>query len=417
MWKVSTTTTLLLWEKKAGSESMLLKVIKEMLADAMENIGAHQASLPIFANKNQILPFKLLEVRTPAANIIKQEMLAAGGDAVVPTGCVLNKDKYSDVLLLGTRKHYNILLKKLELMPYFGMDKVKEELEAVLSESKLQTTLADGRVLNYDKVLVMGILNITPDSFYADSRTAIEEVVAKAGQMLADGADILDIGGESTRPGSEAVEAEEEQARVVPVIEALRKAYPNAVISIDTYRASTARAAIKAGADIINDISAMEADVEMLDVVCETNVPIVLMHMRGTPKNMQTQCEYKNVVEEVAVYLAERANLLRERGVGADKIILDPGIGFAKNAEQNLKLMRDLNALTSFGNPVLLAASRKGTIGKVLGELPAEERLEGTIATSCQAVYAGANMVRVHDVKENLRAIRMLEAILCPQHM
>ena len=396
---------------------MLLKVNKEMLADAMKSIGAHQASLPIFANKNQILPFKLLQVRTPAANIIKQEMLAAGGDAVVPTGCVLNKDKYSDVLLLGTRKHYNLLLKKFELMPYFGMDKVKAELEAVLAENKLQTTLADGRVLNYDKMLIMGIINITPDSFYADSRTAIEEVVTKAGKMLADGADILDIGGESTRPGSEAVEAAEEQARVVPVIEALRKAYPEAVLSIDTYRASTARAAIKAGADIINDISAMEADAEMLDVVCETNVPIILMHMRGTPKNMQTQCEYKNVVEEVAVYLAERANLLRERGVGADKIILDPGIGFAKNAEQNLKLMRDLNALTSFGNPVLLAASRKGTIGKVLGELPAEERLEGTIATSCQAVYAGANMVRVHDVKENLRAIRMLEAILCPQHI
>ena len=396
---------------------MLLKVNKEMLADAMKSIGAHQASLPIFANKNQILPFKLLQVRTPAANIIKQEMLAAGGDAVVPTGCVLNKDKYSDVLLLGTRKHYNLLLKKLELMPYFGMDKVREELEAVLSESKLQTTLADGRVLTYDKMLIMGIINITPDSFYADSRTAIEEVVAKAGQMLAEGADILDVGGESTRPGSEAVEAEEEQARVVPVIKALRAAYPQAVISIDTYRASTARAAIQAGADIINDISAMEADAEMIDVVCETNVPIVLMHMRGTPKDMQTQCEYKNVVEEVAVHLAERANLLRERGVGADKIILDPGIGFAKNAEQNLKLMRDLNVLTSFGYPVLLAASRKGTIGKVLGELPAEERLEGTIATSCQAVYAGANMVRVHDVKENLRAVRMLEAILCPKHM
>ena len=396
---------------------MLLKVNKEMLADAMESIGVHKASLPIFANKNQILPLKLLQVRTPAANIIKQEMLAAGGDAAVPTGCVLNKDKYSDVLLLGTRKHYNLLLKKLELMPYFGMDKVKAELEAVLNEEKLQTVLANGRVLNYDKVLIMGILNITPDSFYENSRTAIEEVVAKAGQMLADGADILDIGGESTRPGSEAVAAEEEQARVLPVIEALRKAYPEAVLSIDTYRASTARLAIEAGADIINDISAMEADAEMIDVVCETKAPIILMHMRGTPQNMQTQCEYKNVVEEVAVYLAERANLLRERGVGVDKIILDPGIGFAKNAEQNLKLMRDLHALTSFGYPVLLAASRKGTIGKVLGDLPAEERLEGTIATSCQAVYAGANMVRVHDVKENLRAVRMLEAILCPERM
>ena len=396
---------------------MLLKVNKEMLADAMESIGVHRASLPIFANKNQILPLKLLQVRTPAANIIKQEMLAAGGDAAVPTGCVLNKDKYSDVLLLGTRKHYNLLLKKLELMPYFGMDKVKAELEAVLNEEKLQTVLADGRVLNYDKVLIMGILNITPDSFYENSRTAIEEVVAKAGQMLADGADILDIGGESTRPGSEAVAVEEEQERVLPVIEALRKAYPEAVLSIDTYRASTARLAIEAGADIINDISAMEADAEMIDVVFETKAPIILMHMRGTPKDMQTQCEYKNVVEEVAVYLAERAKLLRERGVGVDKIILDPGIGFAKNAEQNLKLMRDLHALTSFGYPVLLATSRKGTIGKVLGDLPAEERLEGTIATSCQAVYAGANMVRVHDVKENLRAVRMLEAILCPERM
>ena len=396
---------------------MLLKVNKEMFADAMESIGVHRASLPIFANKNQILPLKLLQVRTPAANIIKQEMLAAGGDAAVPTGCVLNKDKYSDVLLLGTRKHYNLLLKKLELMPYFGMDKVKAELEAVLNEEKLQTVLADGRVLNYDKVLIMGILNITPDSFYENSRTAIEEVVSKAGQMLADGADILDIGGESTRPGSEAVAAEEEQARVLPVIEALRKAYPEAVLSIDTYRASTARLAIEAGADIINDISAMEADAEMIDVVCETKAPIILMHMRGTPQNMQTQCEYKNVVEEVAVYLAERAELLRERSVGVDKIILDPGIGFAKNAEQNLKLMRDLHALTSFGYPVLLAASRKGTIGKVLGDMPAEERLEGTIATSCQAVYTGANMVRVHDVKENLRAVRMLEAILCPEHM
>lgn len=396
---------------------MLLKINKEMLADALASIGVHQASLPIFANKNQILPLKLLQVRTPAANIIKQEMLAAGGDAAVPTGCVLNKDKYSDVLLLGTRKHYNLLLKKLELMPYFGMDKIRAELEAVLNEGKLQTVLADGRVLSYDKVLIMGILNITPDSFYANSRTAVEEVVERAGRMLEDGADILDIGGESTRPGSESVSAQEEQERVLPVIAALRKAYPKAVLSIDTYRASTARLAIEAGADIINDISAMEADAEMLNVVCETKAPIILMHMRGTPKDMQSQCEYKNVVEEVAVYLAERANLLRERGVGTDKIILDPGIGFAKNVEQNLLLMRDLHALTSFGYPVLLATSRKGTIGRVLGDLPAEERLEGTLAASCQAVYSGANMVRVHDVKENWRAVRMLEAILCPQHM
>lgn len=397
---------------------MLLKVNKEMLADALGSIGVHPASLGVFANKSEIIPFKLLGVRTPAANIIKQEMLACGGDAAIPASCIVNGEKYVDALLLGTRKQYKILLQKMEQMPWFGMEKIKADLEAALGDAKLKTTLADGRVLTYEKMQVMGILNITPDSFYAGSRVPhMADVLKRAGQMLADGAGVLDIGGESTRPGSDSVDAAEEQRRVLPVIEAVRCEYPQAVISVDTYRAATAQAALNAGADIINDISAMEADSGMADVVVASKAPIILMHMRGTPKNMQQNCEYKNVVEEVAVYLAERAQLLRDRGVGADKIILDPGIGFAKNVQQNLLLMRDLAALTSFGYPVLLAASRKSTIGAVLGNVPAEERLEGTIATSCQAVYAGAQMVRVHDVRENLRAVRMLEAVLCPQHM
>lgn len=392
---------------------MLLKINQELLPEAIAGIGAHPASLPIFANKSQILPYKLLKVRTPAANILKQEMLAAGGDAVVPTGCIVNDDKYVEVLLLGTRKQYNLLLQKLALMPYFGLKQLAADLQVALAPEPVKTTLADGRILSYDKMRVMGILNITPDSFYAGSRVPqMEQVLERAGQMLEQGADILDIGGESTRPGSDSVDGEEERSRVLPVIEALRKNYPDAIISVDTYRAATAEAALQVGADIINDISAMEADAAMLDVVKRTNAPIILMHMRGTSKNMQQNCQYQNVVQEVAVYLAERAQLLREQGVGADKIILDPGIGFAKNVEQNLLLMRDLQTLTGFGYPVLLAASRKSTIGAVLGGIPAEERLEGTIATSLQAVYAGVQMVRVHDVKENVRAIRMLEAIL-----
>ena len=392
---------------------MLIKINREMLDDAFAAMGAHKDSLPIFARKAQIIPLKLLEVRTPAANIIKQEMLAAGGDAVTPAGTVTCASKYVDVLLLGTPKAYGALLAKLELMPWFGMPQVAEDIKAALAPVELKTTLADGRVLTYEKLCVMGILNITPDSFYAGSRVPqLQAVVERAGKMLAAGAGILDIGGESTRPGSDSVDGEEERRRVLPVIEALRKEYPEAVLSVDTYRADTAEAALAAGADIINDISAMEADVRMADVVGKSHAPIILMHMRGTPKNMQQNCEYKNVVEEVAVYLAQRAQLLRDCGVGADKIILDPGIGFAKNVQQNLLLMRDLHTLTSFGYPVLLAASRKSTIGAVLGGVPAEERLEGTIATSLQAVYAGAQMVRVHDVPENVRAVRMLEAIL-----
>lgn len=396
---------------------MLLRINRELLGEAMASIGAHPASLPIFAHKSEIVPYKLLGVRTPAANILKQEMLAAGGDAVVPTGCIVNADKYVDVLLLGTLKQYKLVLKKLELMQYFGLKQVAAELQeavaAALEPAALRTTLADGRVLTYDKMCVMGILNITPDSFYEGSRvSALADVVARAGQMLEQGAQVLDIGGESTRPGSDSVDGDEERRRVLPVIEALRREYPEAVLSVDTYRADTAEAALAVGADIINDISAMEADARMADVVVRSKAPIILMHMRGTPKNMQQNCQYQDVVQEVAVYLAQRAQLLREQGVGADKIILDPGIGFAKDVEQNLRLMRDLHVLTSFGYPVLLAASRKSTIGAVLGGIPAAERLEGTIATSLQAVYAGAQMVRVHDVLENVRAIRMLGAIL-----
>lgn len=395
---------------------MLIKVNKEMLGNALASINVHPESVPIFEHKAEIIPFKLLQVRTPAANILKQEMLAAGGDAAVPVGAVINAERYVDILLLGTKKHYKLLLKKLEQMTYFGLKQIAEEISAALGENKVFTTLADGRVLTYDKMCVMGILNITPDSFYAGSRVPmLDSVIERAGKMLADGADILDIGGESTRPGSDSVDGGEERRRVLPVIEALRKAYPDAVLSVDTYRADTAEAALFAGADIINDISAMEADSAMLSVAVRTKAPIILMHMRGTPKNMQQNCQYSNVVEEVAAYLAQRAQLLREQGVGADKIILDPGIGFAKDVEQNLLLMRDLHSLTSFGYPVLLAASRKSTIGAVLGGVPAEERLEGTVATSLQAVYAGAHMIRVHDVKENLRAVRMLEAILCPK--
>lgn len=395
---------------------MLIKVNKEMLGNALASINVHPESIPIFEHKAEIIPFKLLQVRTPAANILKQEMLAVGGDAAVPVGAVINAERYVDILLLGTKKHYKLLLKKLEQMTYFGLKQIAEEISAALGENKVFTTLADGRVLTYDKMCVMGILNITPDSFYAGSRVPmLDSVIERAGKMLADGADILDIGGESTRPGSDSVDGGEERRRVLPVIEALRKAYPDAVLSVDTYRADTAEAALFAGADIINDISAMEADSAMLSVAVRTKAPIILMHMRGTPKNMQQNCQYSNVVEEVAAYLAQRAQLLREQGVGADKIILDPGIGFAKDVEQNLLLMRDLHSLTSFGYPVLLAASRKSTIGAVLGGVPAEERLEGTVATSLQAVYAGAHMIRVHDVKENLRAVRMLEAILCPK--
>ena len=392
---------------------MILPITSCNLRYELKNIGVHQASIETFMNKSAILPLKVLKVRTPAANIIKQEMLACGGDCAIHAGCVVCAQDHSDILLLGTKKHYRLLLQKMAMMPYFGLPKIKEELQSFLENAPLKTILADNRVLEYDHVVVMGILNITPDSFYADSRVrSIDEVINRAGQMLRDGAEILDIGGESTRPGSDSINPQKEIARIVPVVEALRKEYPQSILSIDTYHAETAEATLASGADIINDISAMEYDEKMIDVVVKNNAPVILMHMRGTPKNMQQNTEYGNVVEEVSKYLKERAEMLRGHNFAKEKIILDPGIGFAKNVDQNLKLMQGLSEMTGSDYPVLLAASRKSTIGKVLGDIPPEARLAGTIATSCQAVYAGANMVRVHDVKENIQAIRMLEAIL-----
>ena len=392
---------------------MILPITSCNLRYELKNIGVHQASIETFMNKSAILPLKVLKVRTPAANIIKQEMLACGGDCAIHAGCVVCAQDHSDILLLGTKKHYRLLLQKMAMMPYFGLPKIKEELQSFLENAPLKTILADNRVLEYDHVVVMGILNITPDSFYADSRVrGIDEVINRAGQMLRDGAEILDIGGESTRPGSDSINPQEEIARIVPVVEALRKEYPQSILSIDTYHAETAEATLASGADIINDISAMEYDEKMIDVVVKNNAPVILMHMRGTPKNMQQNTEYGNVVEEVSKYLKERAEMLRGHNFAKEKIILDPGIGFAKNVDQNLKLMQGLSEMTGSDYPVLLAASRKSTIGKVLGDIPPEARLAGTIATSCQAVYAGANMVRVHDVKENIQAIRMLEAII-----
>ena len=392
---------------------MILPITSCNLRYELKNIGVHQASIETFMNKSAILPLKVLKVRTPAANIIKQEMLACGGDCAIHAGCVVCAQDHSDILLLGTKKHYRLLLQKMAMMPYFGLPKIKEELQSFLENAPLKTILADNRVLEYDHVVVMGILNITPDSFYADSRVrGIDEVINRAGQMLRDGAEILDIGGESTRPGSDSINPQEEIARIVPVVEALRKEYPQSILSIDTYHAETAEATLASGADIINDISAMEYDEKMIDVVVKNNAPVILMHMRGTPKNMQQNTEYGNVVEEVSKYLKERAEMLRGHNFPKEKIILDPGIGFAKNVDQNLKLMQGLSEMTGSDYPVLLAASRKSTIGKVLGDIPPEARLAGTIATSCQAVYASANMVRVHDVKENIQAIRMLEAII-----
>ncbi len=268
------------------------------------------------------------------------------------------------------------------------------------------------------RTLIMGILNLTPDSFSDGGRFSSFEAGLAQGRKLADlGADILDIGGESTRPFSRYISPEQEMERVLPVIKAL-SAELSIPISIDTWKSRVAKAALDAGASMINDISAFENDPSMADLAAETQVPVILMHKKGTPETMQEHPDYDHVVTEVYEYLQQRAEFAMKKGIRKDRIILDPGIGFGKTLGHNLSLMKHLDELAGAGFPILMGTSRKTCIRQVLGDhmeeplAPDHEITEyGTLATVAASIYAGAHIVRVHDVYKALPFIRMLDAI------
>jgi dihydropteroate synthase len=268
----------------------------------------------------------------------------------------------------------------------------------------------------------MGILNVTPDSFSGDGLLAAggRSPGEQAAAFIAAGADILDVGGESTRPGADAVSEAEELARVLPVIREIRSALPEAFISIDTYRAGVAAAALEAGARMVNDVWALRADPDMAALVAERDVPVVLMHNRLAPGSAEVRerlggryvgVSYENLLEDVRAELLESVRIARDAGVPADRIILDPGIGFGKTVAQSLELLNRLDELKVLGYPLLIGPSRKSFIGYTL-DLPQDQRIEGTAAAVVIGIVRGANIVRVHDVPEIVRAVRMADAIL-----
>jgi dihydropteroate synthase len=258
--------------------------------------------------------------------------------------------------------------------------------------------------------LIMGILNVTPDSFYdGGAHAGTEEALRHAREMIAAGADIIDVGGESTRPGSDPVTAADEIQRIRPVVESLVEE-GRVPISIDTRKADVAGAMLETGAHLINDVSGLEHDPAMAGIVAESGVPVILMHMRGTPETMQTLTDYDDVVSEVRCELADRVAAAEAAGIAPGNIIIDPGIGFAKTAGQSLELIARLDELGELGKPILLGPSRKSFIGKTL-DLEPQDRLEATIASCIVGVRKGARILRVHDVKAVSRAIRMHEAL------
>lgn len=271
------------------------------------------------------------------------------------------------------------------------------------------TINCNGRLIDLSEPKIMGILNTTPNSFYdGGSSESMDIILKKVEKHIADGADILDIGGYSTKPGAEEISEEDELMRTIPVVEALIKKYPELIISIDTFRGSVARAAINAGASIINDVSGFELDEEMLPTIAELKVPYILMHMKGTPQNMQNNPTYKDISLEVNEYFAKKIATLRSLGI--NDIILDPGFGFAKTLEHNYELFSKMEVLGYNEFPILVGISRKSMIHKFFGTTP-QEALNGTTALNMVALQKGAKILRVHDVKEAKETLKIYNAL------
>jgi dihydropteroate synthase len=271
----------------------------------------------------------------------------------------------------------------------------------------MYTLNCKGRLLIIDEPVVMGIINITPDSFYANSRISdMNAVLQKAEQMLIDGATIIDIGGQSTIPGSERISADEELKRVIPLIEAIHQKIPDAIISIDSFYSSVVKEAIAAGASIVNDVSAGTIDNELIQTVAGLNVPYVLMHMQGSPQTMQENPVYENVVLDVFDFLNKKIKELHQAGI--NDIIVDPGFGFGKTIAHNFELLNSLDFFKQLSKPVLIGLSRKGTVYKTLG-ITAEEALNGTTVLNTISLLKGASILRVHDVKEAKQVIRLVQ--------
>ncbi len=297
-------------------------------------------------------------------------------------------------------------------------EQVREALELAITAWRTgapDLVLADGRHLpTGSRTLVQGVLNVTPDSFsdggvHFGPDGDVAPAIAAGRALVAAGADLIDVGGESTRPGAAPVDEDEELARTVPVVRAL--AEEGAVVSIDTTKAAVARAAVDAGAALVNDVSAGALDPQLYPTVAELGVPYVLMHMQGTPRTMQQDPRYDDVVAEVFDHLAAQLEQLSDAGVARDRVVLDPGIGFGKTLEHNLALLRHLRELTSLGRPLLVGASRKTFIGTITGVTDPADRLEGSVAAAVTASLGGARIVRVHDVRETVRSLAVADAV------
>jgi len=389
---------------------------RKEVENIMHDIGVDPYGIKIMLPKTSAFLIHLNSISNISANIIKQEMLSLGADAALAKGALSGKLKKTDCLIIGRLDQLNTLTHKLKLQP-FGLLKLAREIDQNIKNYSLDDfTLKMGKysLKLKEKTHIMGIINVTPDSFSGDglynskSKDYRKLALIKAEQMLKEGADIIDIGGQSSRPGAKSISIKEEMLRTIAVIKLLAKRI-NAPISIDTTRAVVAKAAFDNGAVMLNDISGLRNN-QLTRIAADYDVAVVIMHMLGVPLNMQKVIAYESFIDDVVIYLKQAIKRAESYGIKPNKIVVDPGIGFGKTLEHNLQILKKLVDFKILGKPILLGPSRKSFIGKILGT-NIQNRTIGTLATCVLAAQRGAHILRVHDVLEVNQALRIVQAI------
>lgn len=392
-------------------KSDLLRIFSDIKVDAY--------GVEIMQPKADNFLIKINSVSSIAANILKQEMLSLGGDAAVSRDVLTGKVKNTDCLLIGNLCQFNRLNEKLNIQP-FGLSRLAKELSDGIDNYQKDSFILDfsGTKLNLTRrTCIMGIVNLTPDSFSGDGfykdhgclslkkQTAIDYTE----QLIKDGASIIDIGGESSRPGAKPVGVKEEIRRTIPVIKQLVKKI-KVPISIDTYKLEVAKQALDNGASMVNDITGLKNKL-MAKTIAQYKAAVVIMHMQGNPRTMQKHPHYNSFMDESTIFLKKGLDLALESGIKENRIVVDPGIGFGKDLEHNLEILKKLKEFKILGQPILVGPSRKSFIGKILNN-EQKDRLVGTITSCVLAAKNGANIVRVHDVKQISEALTVSDRII-----
>jgi dihydropteroate synthase len=388
-------------------------VTDEEYASLMKKLEVSECGSSIMRGRFALETFVVSDISTPAANVVKQEVLSLGGEAAVPAHAVNCSKPKSGFIFSLRRDKIPAFVSRMRAQCW-KLPQVADFIDKFVASQKPWFSFSHPGI-DTTRPNIMGILNVTPDSFSdGGSWTDIDAAMKHVSEMLEDGADIIDVGGESTRPGSDSVDAETEKKRVLPVIHEIKRQFPKAVISIDTVKSSVAEAAINAGAEIVNDISGLTFDPETASVCAAAQKPIVVGHIKGLPKNMQEDPVYEDLFSEMLDFFNRAKETLLSKGLPESKIMIDPGICFGKTLEHNLAITKHLEVFFSCLDPVVAGFSRKSMIGAITGRTSPLERLAGTVALDTIALEKGAAVIRVHDVREAKDTLEIFNALKEP---